>query len=67
MKRVEAEGLDPYLFNYIQCSEIIGMDEHPTKAFKNKQNSTIAKGFQLLKKGVTVPKQINRSLEHAID
>lgn len=51
MKRVEAEGVDPYLFNYVHTEEFIEMGENPTRAIKSKPNSTISLGFSLLKKG----------------
>jgi len=35
----------------IHASQIIGMQEHPTKALKEKQQSSIAIGFQLLASG----------------
>ena len=34
---------------FISCTEVIEMNEHPTKAFKEKPNSSIAKGFSFLK------------------
>ncbi len=37
----------------VHAPEVIGMHEHPTKAFKEKQNSSIAIGFQLLAAGKT--------------
>lgn len=42
--------LDPYKgrFTFIEAPEVIGMHEHPTKALKEKQNSSIAIGFGLL-------------------
>jgi phosphate acyltransferase len=42
--------LEPYKerFTVIHASEVIGMHEHPTKALKEKQNSSIALGFGLL-------------------
>lgn len=40
----------PYL-HIIHASETIGYHEHPTKAFKEKQNSSIVIGFGLLAKG----------------
>ena len=45
--------LEPYhhRFTFVQADEIIGMDEHPTKALKEKPNSSIAIGFGLLAKG----------------
>ena len=38
-------------FEIIDCSDMIDMGEHPTKAFKSKPNSSIAKGFQYLALG----------------
>ena len=40
----------PYL-HYIHAPEVIGYNEHPTKALKEKQKSSIAIGFQLLATG----------------
>jgi len=39
--------------NVVHASEIIGMHEHPTKALKEKQQSSIAIGFHLLATGKT--------------
>ena len=39
-------------FEIIDCEDIISMQEHPTKAFKSKPNSSIAKGFEYLSKGL---------------
>jgi glycerol-3-phosphate acyltransferase PlsX len=38
-------------FEIIDCSDVINMGEHPTKAFKSKPNSSIAIGFEYLAKG----------------
>ena len=38
-------------FTFIEAGESIGMHEHPTKALKEKPNSSIAIGFGLLLKG----------------
>ncbi len=38
-------------YTFIEASEIIGMHEHPTKALKEKPNSSIAIGFGLLMQG----------------
>lgn len=55
-----ADAAAPYLplidayhhrFTFIQASEVIGMDEHPTRALKEKPDSSIAIGFGLLQKG----------------
>src|SRR6187549_2768974 len=35
----------------VHATEIIGYHEHPTRALKDKPNSSIAKGFQLLASG----------------
>ena len=45
--------LDAYhhRFTFIEAAEVIGMHEHPTKALKEKPNSSIAVGFGLLQKG----------------
>lgn len=45
--------LEPYLhrFTFVEASEVIEMNEHPTKALKEKQNSSIAIGFGLLLQG----------------
>ncbi|MBC7553980.1 MAG: phosphate acyltransferase [Taibaiella sp.] len=45
--------LEPYKARYtlIEAAEVIGMHEHPTKALKEKPNSSIALGFALLLKG----------------
>ena len=38
-------------FTIVHCTEVIGMAEHPTKAIQQKPDSSISKGFQLLKTG----------------
>ncbi len=56
----DATAAAPYLslldsyhhrFTFIEAGEVIGMHEHPTKALKEKPNSSIAIGFGLLKMG----------------
>jgi glycerol-3-phosphate acyltransferase PlsX len=42
---------DENLFPIVHCSEVIGMAEHPTKAIQQKPDSSISKGFELLKSG----------------
>jgi len=39
-------------FSFIEANEVIGMHEHPTKALKEKPNSSIAVGFGLMHKGM---------------
>jgi phosphate acyltransferase len=45
--------LDKYhhRFTLVEAGEVIGMHEHPTKALKEKPNSSIAIGFAMLLKG----------------
>lgn len=45
---MEAEGLNPTDFKVVHASQVIEMNEHPTKALKEKQQSSIAIGFHLL-------------------
>ncbi len=40
---------DPDRFEYVHATDVIEMGEHPTKAFAQKPQSTIAVGFKLLK------------------
>lgn len=50
-KRIEEAGADSALFDYVHAPDQISMHEHPTKAITQKPNSSIAKGFELLKNG----------------
>ncbi|MVZ63356.1 phosphate acyltransferase PlsX [Sphingobacterium humi] len=50
-KAIEAAGSDPSKFDYVHAPENISMHEHPTKAITQKPDSSIAKGFELLKAG----------------
>ncbi|NGF58219.1 phosphate acyltransferase PlsX [Parapedobacter sp. SGR-10] len=50
-RSIEAAGADPSLFDYVHAPENISMHEHPTKAISQKPNSSVAKGFELLKAG----------------
>jgi glycerol-3-phosphate acyltransferase PlsX len=43
--------IDPAAYTIVHASQIIGMHEHPTKALKEKQQSSIAIGFYLLQNG----------------
>lgn len=45
-----ATALQPYAgrYTFIEAQQVIGMSEHPTKALKEKQQSSIAIGFGLL-------------------
>ncbi len=39
-------------YTFVQANDVIGMDEHPTRAFKEKPGSSIAIGFGMLAKGL---------------
>lgn len=45
------EGADISRVEVVHTTEVIGMDEHPTKAITQKQDSSISRGFEFLKKG----------------
>jgi glycerol-3-phosphate acyltransferase PlsX len=46
-----AHQLPQTSFTIVHTTEVIGMHEHPTKALKEKQNSSISVGFHLLSTG----------------
>jgi glycerol-3-phosphate acyltransferase PlsX len=48
---INSQNINPDIFEYIHTTEIIGMDEHPTKAITHKPNASICVGFSLLKEG----------------
>lgn len=50
---LEEHGVNSSLVKVIHASQIIDMHEHPTKALKEKQQSSIAIGFHLLASGKT--------------
>lgn len=50
-KLIEEAGENPAFFEFVHAPDVIGMGEHPTKAIAHKPNSSIARGFQLLKEG----------------
>ncbi|MEO6884125.1 MAG: phosphate acyltransferase PlsX [Bacteroidia bacterium] len=49
LEALQAQKINPSDFEIVHATEVIGMGEHPTKAFAQKTNSTIAVGFKLLK------------------
>lgn len=51
IERLKQEGADVEKFDFIHAPDAISMHEHPTKAISHKPNSSIAKGFELLKNG----------------
>ena len=44
-------GFDHSRVDIVHSTDVIGMGEHPVKAFSQKPNSTIATGFRLMKEG----------------
>ena len=48
---LSSHNISPGSFEIIPADEVIGMGEHPTKAFSKKPNSSISVGFRLLKEG----------------
>lgn len=48
---LEKENADVNTFEVVHAPDVIGMAEHPTKAFVKKPESSISVGFHLLKKG----------------
>lgn len=46
-------GVDMNGINIVHTTQVIDMHEHPTKAFREKQDSSIAVGFGYLAKGMT--------------
>lgn len=48
---IQQYPLQPGCFTIIHASQVIDMHEHPTKALKEKQDSSIAIGFHLLASG----------------
>lgn len=46
---LDRENISPDRFDIVHAPEVIGMSEHPTKAFQQKTRSSLAVGFQLLK------------------
>lgn len=48
---IEQAGEDPAFFEFVHAPDTISMGEHPTKAFAKKPDSSIVKGFELLKNG----------------
>lgn len=48
---LRSKGVEASKFSIINAPDVIGMGDHPTKAFAKKPNSSIAVGFHLLKEG----------------
>ena len=46
---IKSKGGDPSVFEFVHTADVIGMAEHPTKAFSQKPNASIPLGFKMLK------------------
>jgi len=51
LNQLKSHNISEDLFEIVDCPEVIEMGEHPVKAFKKKQKSSIAVGFYYLAKG----------------
>ena len=49
LEKLTEKGADPDLFTIIHAPDVIGMGERPIKAYTQKPESSIAKGFKHLK------------------
>lgn len=50
-KIIKEHDISVSLFDFIHTTQVVEMGEHPTRALKQKPDSSIAKGFELLQKG----------------
>ena len=50
---LQEQGVDKNNIKFVNTTQVIDMHEHPTKALKEKQDSSIAVGFGYLAKGLT--------------
>ncbi|TFH34551.1 MAG: phosphate--acyl-ACP acyltransferase, partial [Bacteroidia bacterium] len=48
--KLKETGEDPARFEIIHADQVIGMGEHPARAYSNKVKSSIAVGYSLLKR-----------------
>jgi phosphate acyltransferase len=51
LEKLKEYNSDASLFDLVNASEVISMGEQPTRAFSQKPDSSITKGFRLLKTG----------------
>jgi glycerol-3-phosphate acyltransferase PlsX len=51
-EKLLSRQIDPEHFRIVHAPDVIGMSEQPIKAFKQKTDSTISKGFAYLKEGL---------------
>ena len=51
LDELKTHNYNPSNFEIVDCSQVINMGENPTKAFRSKSDSSIAKGFMALAQG----------------
>lgn len=51
LRKLKELGSDPSFFEIVHSSQVINMAEQPAKAYSQKQDSSIAIGYRMLKKG----------------
>jgi glycerol-3-phosphate acyltransferase PlsX len=51
VKILQENNFSPDHFEFVHTTDVIGMSEHPAKAFVQKPDSSISVGFKLLKEG----------------
>src|SRR6218665_253162 len=51
LAELSKRSVDANNFDIVHAPDVIGMGEHPTKAFSQKPNSSLSFGFHLLKEG----------------
>ena len=51
LSELKSHNIPEYFFEIVDCTDVIGMGEHPVKAFKQKPNSSISVGFHHLATG----------------
>jgi len=52
IRKLEEMQIAPALFSIVPTSQVIEMGDHPAKAFSQKKDSSIAVGYDLLKRGM---------------
>jgi glycerol-3-phosphate acyltransferase PlsX len=52
LRKLDENNTPSSLFTIIHTSQVIGMGDHPAKAFSQKRDSSIAVGYAMLKKGL---------------
>lgn len=51
LRKLKEMNVSTSMFEIVHASQVIGMGDHPAKAFQQKKDSSIAVGYSLLKKG----------------